>query len=250
MSVTIKHIIEKNFSRAAGTYDKHCHIQNAISRQALALLTTHQHQFTTIADFACGTGESTQQLIKSVQYRHCHAIDLSQQLLAVASHKLKRSTNVSLTHGDYDSPLFTNNSFDLIFCNMGLQWAIDLHVPLNHFYNYLRPGGWLLFTLPIAGNFPEISKTHKPIHPENDSIIQYIQSQAWQLEKATVTDYCEQFISQLAALRSLKSVGANFNGQHGGQSKGLSRIPFNRIFTTPAISLTYKIGTYLIRKAS
>ena len=248
MSATIKHIIEKKFSRAASTYDKHCHIQNSISQQALTLLTSYQHKFTTIADFACGTGESTQQLIKSVQFNHCHAIDLSQPLLGAAHHKLQNVANVSLLPGDYDSALFPNNSLDLIFCNMGLQWAADLHRPLNHFYNYLRPDGWLLFTLPIAGNFPEIYNQHKPIHTNNASIIQLIKNQAWQFKQSTITHYCEQFSSQLAALQSLKAVGANFNAQQVNQPKGLSRIALDKIFTTPAASLTYKIGTYLIRK--
>lgn len=73
--------IKYNFNHACKTYDKHCNVQNKICEKTIQLLLNHKNYFENIGDFACGTGESTKQLVKNIQYKKCFGIDFSENLL-------------------------------------------------------------------------------------------------------------------------------------------------------------------------
>lgn len=68
MTARIKERIKRSFNRAVNTYDQHCFIQNKVSDIALDRLVSYQGNFSRIADFACGTGESTKRLVDRVNY--------------------------------------------------------------------------------------------------------------------------------------------------------------------------------------
>ena len=72
MNTKLKVKLQTNFNKAAPSYDQNCTIQNEICKQSIELLLLYENHFNYIADFACGTGESTKQLIQSVNYQQCN----------------------------------------------------------------------------------------------------------------------------------------------------------------------------------
>src|SRR3990167_1493861 len=134
--------IRSNFNKAAATYDQYCKIQNEICDYSIEMLLHHDRHFDYIADIACGTGESTKKLIQTVRYNQCVAIDFSENLLIQAKKKLNNNA-ITFICSDFDFPIFKKPFFDLIFCNMGLQWSFGFYKTIGWLHQYLLTNGWL-----------------------------------------------------------------------------------------------------------
>lgn len=244
----MKDKIRRNFNRAAKTYDQHCVVQNAICQRSVQLLFEHQTHFHNIADFACGTGESTRSLTHSVNFKKCYAVDLAERLLSTAKNKLANISNIDWILGDFEHQIHMQ-SLDLIFCNMGLHWTSDFSATIHLWQQYLNRNGLLLFSIPMVENFPEIKKSCKPKFLSHKQVIKALLENHWQLISSEIRFFEVRFNSQIEALKSLKAMGTNYNKIHVQRAQGLSSIKLNQIFLNPnSKNLTYQIGIYLARK--
>lgn len=249
MNVSTKEKIRMHFNRASRSYDQHCYIQNTVCERAINLLLKHKKNFSRIADFACGTGESTLRLTQGVDYEECYAIDFAENLLTLAEKKLNRVKNIYFFQKNFDEELFEIPHIDLVFCNMGLQWSENLSTTMKLFHQYLLPDGVFLFSIPISGHFPEIQLPFKLILPDHETILQILLESKFTLLEYEIKTLPALFRTQLELLKSLKAVGANYNKSASQRQKGLSKIKFDRIFThAKNILLTHKIGIYLARR--
>ena len=250
MQNSLKYKIQQKFNAAAKSYDQSASIQNEVAKQAITTLLLHQQVFQYIADFACGTGESTRHLAEHIQYKACYAIDFANQLLACAKTKFTGNEPIHWLSCDFDKRLCHLPLLDLIFCNMGLQWAANFSKTISLWNEYLKPNGLLLFSLPLATNFPEIRHAFKPHFLSHEQLLS-----ACTLKRFTAIDtqhhtFQLQFSSALAALRYLKATGTNHNDTP--TRKGLTTPRLTQIFHPPKTpqTLTYEIGIYLFRKTT
>ena len=245
----IKEKIREKFNRAACSYDQHCDVQKEICDRSLALLSKHQNCFNHIADFACGTGGSTKKLLQQVRYHQCYAIDFAKNLLSLAKKNLNSEKKIDIMSGDLDEPLFEKPCLELVFCNMGLQWAENLSRSINLFHQYLMPNGKLLFAMPIDGNFPEIKSSFKLRLPNHEAIIQTLRREKFELIEFDINIFSALFKDQFELLKSLKGVGANYNKSKNKYGQGLSKLKMCELFTVPEnTQLTYSVGIYLAKK--
>lgn len=242
----IKTKTRNHFNKAASTYDEYCDVQNEICNHLINQLYKYQTQFNHIADFACGTGESTKKLIDSVKYKKCYGMDFSENLLLLAQHKLE-DRKIVFIQGDFEERILDLN-LDLIFCNMGLQWCESLFNTIKLWHDYLIQQGILLFSIPIEGNFPEMQPAHKLLLPTHNEIIKTLKAAEFELMDYDIKTISFLFPNQLSLLKSLKNVGANYN-KSTNANLGLQKIKPQHIFTTTTNrKLTYRIGIYLARK--
>ena len=242
---SFKHTIKSRFNSANATYDQHCGLQNMVCDQALNLLDKNTISEQVIVDLACGTGESTSRLMDQFPQSYCTGVDIAEKLLWVANNKLD-CHKVTWIEGDFDQPLFQPNSVNLIFCNMGLQWATDLTQTLHWTQQSLVDHGKLLFTLPVDGNFCEIQSPYKRDLHSHASILSMLRSSNLTITHHQVNDYTVTFDSIVTLLQSIKGVGAN-----AINTPCKSLMTARRLLTTPHhCQLTYKIGTYLTQKRS
>ena len=248
MNPDLKEKIKSNFDNAFQSYDMHCDAQNAIGKKALDLLLQYKRQFGVIADFACGTGESTQCLLKKVQYEMCVGIDFSSKLLKQA--KRKQPSCIQYIHADFDNPILRTSCLDLIFCNMGLQWSFDLSRTLKLLNSYLKDEGLILLTLPAGNNFPEIKPEYKPALPSHTTIKKALKLAGFSILDHMHCHYKTMFNSTLDALRSIKHIGANTIITRQNVAKtGLSKSILEHVFYDQEHpSLTYEIEIYLGEK--
>lgn len=234
--------IKYNFNKAHKTYDQYCVVQNKVCDVLTHLTTQHRKNFNTIADFACGTGESTKRVIRDCQFQQCIGIDFSENLINIAKNKI---TDAQFILSDYDEVIFEKNSMDLIFCNMGFQWSLDFTKTISLMRDYLSPNGMLAFSIPLDGNFPEIRVVNKIVTPTSESVLNILRSLNMNVIHHSDGDYVETFPNQIAALRSITNVGARLV-KSNNMKVGLSRAHVNNIFLDPEnTSLTYKIGFFV-----
>ena len=244
----IKHRARNQFNRAALTYDLNCSVQNTVCLQAIQVLLNHQKVFDNIADFGCGTGESTNGLMKHLECKRCYAVDFAEKLLTVAKNKLSYIDKIEWIHCDFDQPIKIAKPLDLIFCNMGLQWSSDVVKTLHLWQGYLKHHGLLLFSVPRADNFPELKEAIKPDFLNDKEIADVLKANGYYLITQRFKRFEVQFTHQLEALKALKATGTNYNKTTIHPIQGLKPLKTDHIFINSNVSqLTYEIGIYLVR---
>src|SRR3990167_9320524 len=148
-----KEYIMKSFNRAAVTYDEHCIIQSKVCERLMHYLKILTVNTDIIADFACGTGVSTQCLIRNFSYQKLYGIDLADKLLHRARNKILWDSGYDSREKfilcDFDDFIFMPNALDLAFSNMGFQWSVNLGRTLSTIRLQLKDDAILAFSMPI-----------------------------------------------------------------------------------------------------
>ncbi len=239
--------LQYRFNQAQDGYDKHCSVQDRVCTAALTLLTSYRTVFASIADLACGTGNSTQQLLRMLSYERLYALDFSESLLKQARQKLPKT--IPLILADFDYPILAPACVDLLFCNMGCQWSVHLGETLKTWRTSLQNEGWLLFSMPITPNFPELKPHSKWPTWSHTAMKTLIQQAGFRSIATQSLIYTQHFADVYQALRSLKETGTNYSAASSLASTGLSRSQLRSYFFNPEQpQLTYHLGIYLVQK--
>ena len=96
-----------------------------------------------VLDVACGTGVVTRVAAEKVGERGAVvAADLNPGMLALAgSLPAPRGATVEWRQADAGALPFADQAFDVVLCQLGLQFFADRGIALREMYRVLRPGG-------------------------------------------------------------------------------------------------------------
>lgn len=148
------------FSRAAATYDSVAEFQRAVGARLLSLLPPPQTHTQTVQtavqhwlDMGCGTGHFCQQLQQRWPNAQGVGLDLAQGMLAFAR---TRCPDLGYICADAEQLPLRDNSQDLIFSSLALQWCADFPRVLSEINRVLKPGGVLLFSSVADGSLIEL----------------------------------------------------------------------------------------------
>jgi malonyl-CoA O-methyltransferase len=141
-----KRKIRQAFDRAAESYDEAAVLQREVCHRLLEKLEYIKLTPEWILDAGVGTGEAVIPLLKRFKKSRLVALDLSERMLVKARHHRALLRKPELVCADIEQLPFGDNSFELIFSSLTLQWCNDLDTSLRDLYRILRPGGLLLFT--------------------------------------------------------------------------------------------------------
>jgi malonyl-CoA O-methyltransferase len=141
-----KQKIRRAFNRAADSYDDAAVLQKEVCSRLLEKLDYIRLSPRTILDAGVGTGEAVAPLLRRYKKSRLVALDLSERMLAKALNQGSLLRKPELVCGDIEQMPFHDNSFELIFSSLTLQWCNDLQATLRELLRVLKPGGLLLFT--------------------------------------------------------------------------------------------------------
>ena len=130
------------FNRQAATYDEDMKGQHARSLYPVLLEKLSHIPFQSALDLGCGTGEILKLILQEDTHKELCGIDLSEKMLAVAKSKLPEQ--VKLILGDSESLPFSDNTFDVVYCNDSFHHYPALQNVLREVYRVLKPGGTFL----------------------------------------------------------------------------------------------------------
>lgn len=143
-----KRWVGRSFGLAAERYDGLAGLQRATADGLLATVFGQMtdSQPACILDVGAGTGYPTQHLLEHWPGARVIALDLAEAMLQVAGRRLSGHQLLQRVVGDAESLPFADDSIDLIFTNLALQWCNPPATALHEFFRTLKPGGRLSFS--------------------------------------------------------------------------------------------------------
>jgi len=145
-----KKSIRRNFDRAADSYDASAVLQREVAARLLERLDYIRAVPKTILDVGAGTGFIGAGLRQRYKQSQIIELDLSVRMLQKIRNKspwYKRLFNTPpLLCADAEQLPLKDNSVDMIFSSLAIQWVNDLQNTFAEFMRVLRPGGLVMFT--------------------------------------------------------------------------------------------------------
>lgn len=213
-----KSAIAAAFSRAAGSYDTAADLQRQTGETLLAL--GHQHSGVAVLDAGCGTGHFSRrwrELGKQVI-----ALDLAAGML---DHARQQQVADHYLLADIEHIPLPDQSVDICFSNLAVQWCADLSVALAQLYRVTRRGGIILFSTLAEGSLDELGQAWQQVDGKrhvNDFLpFQQISAACLEYRHQLIPQlYQQQFPDVIALMRSLQGIGATH--LHQGREAGLN----------------------------
>lgn len=201
-----KRAVALAFGRAATCYEQHAELQR-LSGDALMALAPEKTG-SDLLDAGCGTGWYSR--VWRQRGLNVLAFDLSPEML----HQARRADSAhAYLAGDIDALPLLKQSVDVVWSNLAVQWSSDLRRALHQFARVLRPEGTLLFSTLLAGSLQEVREAWAQLD-EGEHVNHFLSEEQvrtagsdlrLRFERQTLTLH---FPSALAAMRSLKGIGA------------------------------------------
>lgn len=105
-----------------------------------------------VLDVACGTGVVARLASKQVgETGTVTGLDVNSGMLAVARSATPPSTPIEWHEASAEAMPFPDASFDVVLCQMGLQFMPDKHTALREMWRVLVRGGRLILNVPGPG---------------------------------------------------------------------------------------------------
>ncbi len=137
--------VKKSFNRAAKSYNRAAILQKEVLQRLLQRLQYIRHQPQSMLDIGCGTGKAVGGLRKQYSGSNLVCLDLAYSMLLESRKAFGLLQKKRLINADMERLPFSDNSFDLLFSCLALQWANDLPATFRDLARIGRDGGLLMF---------------------------------------------------------------------------------------------------------
>ena len=141
-----KRLARRSFEQAAQSYDAAAVLQQEVAQRLLERLDLMKLEPARVLDLGCGTGYCIPELMSRYKRADIVALDIARPMLEQARRRGRWLHRPRCVCGDAERLPFEDESFDLVFSNLMLQWCVDLDAAFAELQRVLRPGGLLLFT--------------------------------------------------------------------------------------------------------
>jgi len=155
---TVKQAIRRSFERAATTYDEAAFLQQEVARRLDDHLDGVKVDPALILDAGCGTGFAFDLLKARFPKAHVIGLDIAHAMLCQAQARHARpsgwrgllsrftdTTRFTPVCADLEHLPLKNNSIDLAWSSLALQWMDDLETTFRGVHRVMKPGGLFLF---------------------------------------------------------------------------------------------------------
>ncbi len=138
--------IRRAFSRAAIKYDQFAVLQTEVRARLFERLDYLDQAPTRVLDLGSGTGVACAMMRKRWPKAHIIALDLAQPMLRAAKKHGSFWRPLPRVNADAEQLPFADQSFDLVFSNLCLQWCSHLPQLFDELRRVLKPKAWLMFS--------------------------------------------------------------------------------------------------------
>ncbi len=138
--------IAKSFNRSVKSYDNCAVIQNIVGERLSERLDLVIIEPEIIIDIGSGTGNFVRELQQRYKKKKVIGIDIADKMSAFANKQRKWLSKERYICADAEALPFTDNSVDLVFSNLMIQWLPNPDQFFEDVQRVLKPGGLLMFT--------------------------------------------------------------------------------------------------------
>lgn len=135
--------VRRAFGRAAAGYDAVAVLQREVRARLLERLDLVDFSPARALDAGAGTGHAAVELSRRYPQAEIAALDFAEAMLAAGPAQGQTPRPVC---GDIESLPFADDSFDLVFSNLAIQWLNDIDAGFGEIHRVLNERGLLLFT--------------------------------------------------------------------------------------------------------
>ena len=141
-----KQAIRRSINRCVSSYDNAAVLQTIIGERLFERLDLVKIEPNFILDIGCATGKLTRQLQQRYKKAKVLGVDLSDNMCRYAQKQRKWLAKERYLCADAEKLPFGDNSVELIFSNLMLQWVDNPDQFFHEMQRVLVPGGLIMFT--------------------------------------------------------------------------------------------------------
>jgi len=138
--------VRRAFDRAADTYQQFAVLQTEVCNRLLEKLEIVKISPQLILDAGTGTGAAIPALFARYKKARLVTLDLSENMLLKAKQQGSFLRSPQAVCADIEQLPFADDSFDLVFSSLSMQWCNDLNAAFVEARRVLKPGGLYVFT--------------------------------------------------------------------------------------------------------
>ncbi|MCW3147382.1 malonyl-ACP O-methyltransferase BioC [Stutzerimonas stutzeri] len=253
-----KRKVAASFSRAATSYDSVAALQRQVGKQLLALLPS-DHRPSCWLDLGSGTGYFSRALDATFPQAEGMALDIAEGMLR---HARPRGGARYFVAGDAERLPLRDDSLDLIFSSLALQWCEDFAAVLGEVRRVLRPGGTFAFSSLCSGTLQELRDSWQAVdgfaHVNRFRSVTVYQTfcrdSGLRLDSLNVRPEVLHFPDLRQLTHELKALGAhNLNPGRPGGLTGRARIralveAYEHLRQPEGLPATYQVVYGILRK--
>ncbi|RRV04799.1 malonyl-[acyl-carrier protein] O-methyltransferase BioC [Pseudomonas sp. v388] len=154
-----KRQVAASFSRAAGSYDSVAELQRAVGGELLHRLPDGSQPQRWL-DLGCGTGYFSRVLTKMFPESEGIALDIAEGMLR---HARPLGGARYFVAGDAERLPLRDQSCELIFSSLAVQWCSDFSAVLSEARRVLQPGGVFAFASLCVGTLHELRESWRAV---------------------------------------------------------------------------------------
>lgn len=222
--------VRASFDRAANTYDAAAVLQTLVREEMFSRLDLIKVKPSNILDAGCGTGYGSFTLQKRFKIAQVFSLDLAFGMLQKTHaqqsviNKLLRPKR--LICADIENLPIADNSMDMVWSNLALQWCNDLDKSFTEISRLLKPDSLFMFSTFGPDTLKELrvatsnDETHVSRFIDMHDIGDALTRNGFNAPVLDVERYTLTYDDVRSVMVDLKSIGANNATQ--GRGRGLA----------------------------
>lgn len=220
------------FEQSAAHYDAVAILQREVADRLLERLPLLKMTPATILDLGSGTGYCSEKLAAHYPKARLTSLDLASAMVTKTRSRFSRWSRLRRGHqfvcADAEALPFADNSFEMVFSSLTLQWCADLERTFSEIRRVLKPGGVLLYTTLGPDTLKELRaswatvdgqvhvNTFLDMHDVGDAMLRArLAEPVMDMELLTMT-----YEDAMTLMRDLKTLGAH--NVNPGRDHGLT----------------------------
>ena len=210
--------VRRHFNKAAAHYEKANHLQQLVLERLLDRLELIKMKPGRVLDLGSGPGHAASKLARRYKQSRVLEVDISADMLLHSASQASRFFNKrQRLCADVEQLALSDNSIDLVFSNLMLQWSKDLDRAFFEVSRVLTNNGLFIFSTFGPDTLLELRKSWQSVddkvhvnafvdmHDVGDALIRAgFENPVMEVENITV-----RYDTVMQIMKDLKTLGAN-----------------------------------------